>query len=133
MAHQLPAVRAVDVRRLVELRVDRRHGCEVDDRAPPRLLEDRGQDDERLEEVRSLEERDLVDPKGGEDVVDHAVYWRQDDVEDRGVDHPRQEVGRVDDGLEDTLVQEQPDLVDEQGQDDREPVDQRTRELQVQR
>src|SRR5215216_1113026 len=48
VAHQLPAVCTVEVCRLVEVWINRRHGCQIDDRSPARFFQNGGNDDNGL-------------------------------------------------------------------------------------
>ena len=104
---------------LVQLRIDRRDGRQVDDGAPADLLPDVGGHQQRAEEPGGAEQVGCLLAEQAVRRRDHAPLRRQDLEQDAGQDHPRHEVRQVGDRLHGALVRLRSHLVDQQRQHDR--------------
>jgi len=114
----LPAPRAVDSGRVIQRRIDGRHGGKVNDRAPAYALPDPGRDIERTEPTRLLPERDRLVAEKADDAVDQAVAGEEIHHHPR-YDHDRDKMREIADRLNQALEHHYAKLVEQQRENDR--------------
>ena len=119
-AGHLRAARALDDRAFVQLGIDPRERCQVDDRAETDPLPDARADVDRAKPARFGEIADRLAAQGGHQPVDHSVVGQQL-LEHADDDHDGDEVREIGDGLHRALVAGRPHLVEQQCQQDRRP------------
>ena len=120
MPHLVQAVRAVDRGRFVERRVNTGYRGEVDDRVVAERLPDLRYYVHEVEILRGLHERNGLAAKSHDEAVDNAFggdHVHQDGYDDNGGD----EVGKVNKSLGDFFVPFHLDLIEQQGEYDRNP------------
>ena len=115
----LEVARAVDGRGLVQLRVHRGDGREVDDGSPADVLPHVGEDDQREERGLQSHDEDGIVAERLADVVHHAAVGREERAHQGDNDDPGDEVRQVADRLDHALVLRQVQLVEQQGQNNR--------------
>ena len=101
MQHHLQPVGAVHLRRLVQSRVDRGHGREIDDRAVARVLDNVGDHDDRAEQIGPRQEIDRLAAEKRDDLIDHAAAAAggrrvfQKHLHQTGKNDPGQEIRQI--------------------------------------
>jgi len=119
MPQPSPVAGPVDGRSLVELGLDRRQARHIDDRPVAHLTPDVGADQNRTEEFRTRHEIDRLATEFGDDVV-HQAGGRGEQVNENTAHHnPAEEVGNVDEKLNEPLGLHALQLIDHQGDDER--------------
>ena len=119
MPQPSPVAGPVDGGSLVELRLHRRQACHIDDRTVAHLTPDVGADQDRAEELRTCHEVDRFSSQFGDDVVHQAGGRGEQAYENTAYHNPAEEVGDVDEKLDEPLGLHTFQLIDHQGDDER--------------
>lgn len=113
-------VRAVHLRRLVQLRIDGAQGCQIDDCAPARLLPTGRTDEQPAKDAVIEKEFNRLSTEPFNDPVDETSINGQQIYEQAADDDPRQKVGHVNNRLHRAFEPHFRQLVHQNGQQDRE-------------